>query len=120
MAFEIIAGYGSVCPLCCHGIAKSRSVIKPLACPTPLNPAYVTYYAQRGAWLLHGHQEARRLHRRDWGHARCVDKLDREYPAPGEQHDLAERWAEQLSAMKREAIRLAQRHPGRCRSKAAA
>ncbi len=113
-AFEIVAGHAGVCPLCCRGIAKSRSRIAPIAA-TPLNPEHCRWYAERGKWLVRQDYMTQRLHGRTWAHAACVDDLDAKY-TPDEQAVLAAEWRGELVAKKRSAEALLDHHCGRRRA----
>jgi hypothetical protein len=109
-AFEITAAHAGVCPLCSVGIAANRSTISPLPVPYPMNPAYASFYGERGAWLVNG-DYIKRMHRRPWAHSRCVDRLNDRY-TDAEQMDLAEDWAQELAEMKAEALHIHGRRNG--------
>ena len=102
------------CPLCCRGIAKSRSRIAPIAA-TPLNPEHCRWYAERGAWLVRHDYSTKRLHGRTWAHSACVDRWDAKY-TPDEQTVLAAEWRAELVAKKRAAGALADHRYGRRRA----
>jgi hypothetical protein len=109
--YEHKAAWPGFCPICCNGF-RAGTVIESLAAPLVPNPQHCSYYADRGAWLIHS-QYAKRMHARSWAHKRpCAERLDRKYSA-AEQIALAQMWRDELAAMKREAIRSSDRHAGR-------
>lgn len=115
-----LAAYAGLCPICGHNVAINRSRVRALAVPTVLNPAYMRWYAERHAWLLHESVYVKRLHARTWAHARCSRLLDAKY-SYDDQVALAGDWAAQLKAMRCEAEALHGRRVGkqrRARSKA--
>jgi hypothetical protein len=112
--FEYVAKHGGVCPICCDFIAAGRSQIRSLVVPTPPNPAYCTFYAERGAWLVHG-QYAKRLHSRTWAHARCTARLDSRLSAD-QQIAMAGDWRAELDSKRDAAAGLYKRQFGRQRA----